>query len=378
MRSAFAALVALTLLAGCRSAYPAPEPRTVARLSPTHWGRTDGGDIPTIRRAERQCVAGLSPSAVSAAFQAVDQVADALVDLCSIQIVDDDPLVWHVWCGSDATFQSGHFLGPEGQRVSCLGGEAGTAFECIGQILARHLLGSAMSRHVSGVEIVSIGSVDEQRLAAESAFIRDPCPQLQTELALGEERRWTAPAEDEPPTEADRAGLWNRRLSWCRAAFAGRELRRGMSRAIGGAYELAPIGAGGDWLASWRRAHRGQMCPTSARVSGERSRGQCRDARRVDLYVRVRAEQGTQAAAECAPREGLPGGEAGQALYCYSDCQARAATGRNPQGFSAPSAPSDLLFGESRAGAPEAWILDRGVSGGAVNTASVRQLLLRD
>ncbi|HHH29008.1 MAG TPA: hypothetical protein ENK57_11790, partial [Polyangiaceae bacterium] len=82
----------LVLLGGCRSAYPVPEPRAVAELSPTHWGRTDGGDIAAVRRAERQCVAGLSPSAVSAAFRAVDQVAEALVDLCSIQIVDDDPL----------------------------------------------------------------------------------------------------------------------------------------------------------------------------------------------------------------------------------------------------------------------------------------------
>ncbi len=372
-----AVLVGMALLSSCRSAYPAPEPRTVARLSPTHWGRTDGGDIATMRRAERQCVAGLSPSAVSAAFRAVDQVAEALVDLCSIQIVDDDPLVWHVWCGSDATFQSGTFLSPSDRTVSCMGGQADTAFECIGQILARHLLGSEMSRHVSGVEIVSIGSVDEQRLSTESAFIADPCPRLQTELALGEEQRWSAPAEDAPPSEADRAGLWNRRLSWCRAAFAGRGLRRGMARAIGGDYELAPIGAGSDWLNSWRRAHRGQSCPTSARQSGERARGQCRDARRVDLYVRVRAEQGTRAAAACEPPEGLPGGEAGQALYCYSDCQARAATGRNPQGFSAPSAPGDLLFGASSGSAPSGWIVDRGVGGGYVNTSSVRQLLLR-
>lgn len=235
-----------------------------------------------------------------------------------------------------------------------------------------------MSAHVSGVEIVSIGSVDEQRLAAESEFIQDPCPGLQSELALGEGQQWTVPSADEPPSEADRAGLWNRRLSWCRAAFAGRGLRRGMARAIGGEYELAPIGAGSDWLRSWRQAHRGQSCPSSARESGERGRGQCRDARRVDLYVRVRAEQGSRAAASCSPPAGLPGGESGQALYCYSDCQARAATGRNPQGFSAPSAPANVLFGEAASSAPGGWIVDRGIGGGHVNTSSVRQLLLRE
>lgn len=371
-------LCAAQLLVSCRSAYPAPQPRTAARLSPTDWGRTDGGDIPTILRAERQCVAGLSPRAVSAAFQAVDQVADALVDLCSIAIVDDDPLVWHVWCGSDATFQSGHYLAPVDRPVSCGDGTAPTAFECIGQILARHLLGAGMSQHVSGVEIVSIGSVDQQRLAADSAFVADPCGDLQEELTLGEANRWVAPTPEAPPSDEDRAGVWNRRLSWCRAAFSARELRRGMARSIGGTYALAPIGAGTDWLTAWRASHRGRSCPTSPQASSERGRGQCRDARRVDLFIRVRAEQGSRADAACAPPDGLPGGESGQALYCYSDCQARAATGRNPQGFSSPSAPANLLFGESRSAAPQGWIVDHGVGGESVNTSSVRSLLLRD
>ncbi|MCA9609624.1 MAG: hypothetical protein KC619_28695, partial [Myxococcales bacterium] len=111
MRRSILALAVLGVVgASCRAPYPAPPPRSAARLSPTQWGPTDGGDIPAIRRAESQCLARLSPSAVSAAFRAVDQVAEALVDLCSIQIVDDDPLVWHVWCGSDATFQSGTYL----------------------------------------------------------------------------------------------------------------------------------------------------------------------------------------------------------------------------------------------------------------------------
>jgi len=372
-----ASVALLLLLTACRAPYPAPAPRTPAQLSPTSWGRTDEGDMPTIRRAERQCLAGLSPRAVSAAFQAVDEVAEALVDLCSIQIVDDDPLVWHVWCGSDATFQSGHYLAADREDVACMGGDADTAFECIGRILAEHLLEREMAQHVSGVEIVSIGSVDEQRLREGTEFLSDACVDLQRELSLEEARRWEAPSEEAPPTADERAGLWNRRLSWCRAAFAGRELRRGMSRAIGGNYELAPIGAGADWLTSWRRQH-GRPCPTPASVSGERGRGQCRDARRVDLYVRVRAEQGTQAAEACAPPGDLTGGEAGQALYCYADCQARAATGRNPQGFSAPSAPGDLLYADSPGAPPSGWIVGRGLGGRSVNTPSVRRLLLRE
>lgn len=368
------ALLLVLLVSGCRATYPAPEGRSVARLSPTRWGRTDDGDVETIRRAERQCIAGLSPRAVSAAFQAVDEVADALVDLCNIAIVDDDPLVWHVWCGSDATFQSGHYLAPSDGSVQCDGAQASTAFECIGRILARHVLGRTMSQHVQGVEIVSLGSVDRQRLAPESAFLAEPCADLQEALALPEDAQWSAP--EERPSDEARGGLWNRRLSWCRAAFSARELQRGMSSAVGGRYELAAIGAGDDWLSDYRRDHRA-TCPTPSSVSGERGRGQCRDARRVDLFVRIRAEQGSAAAAECEPPDTLSGGEPARALYCYSDCQARAATGRNPQGFSAPRARADLLFGASPGGAPEGWIV-RSAADRPVNTASVRRLLLRE
>src|SRR5690606_27841656 len=368
-------MLVVLALAGCRATYPAPEPRTVATVGSTQWGRTASGDVTTIRRAEQTCVAGLSPRAVSAAFQAVDEVAEALVDLCSIQIVNDDPLVWHVWCGSDATFQSGHYLAPAGEGVACDGGTAATAFECIGRILARHLLGGGMSQHVDGVEIVSIGSVDRQRRAAESQFLAEPCTELQRELALEDSMQWSAP--EAPPSDEERSSLWNTRLSWCRAASSARELRRGMAQQIGGRYELAAIGAGTDWLDDWRRTHRGSLCPTPARTSGESGRGQCRDARRVDLFVRVRARQGQRQAEACRPPADVPGGESGQALYCYADCQARAAIGSNPPGFQAPSSAPDLLFGQSSAAAPAGWIVDGAVSGGPVNTESVRQLLLR-
>jgi len=369
------AVLLAVLLAGCRATYPAPAERTVPRVSPTQWGRTASGDTRAIRAAERQCLAELSPRAVSAAFQAVDEVADALSELCSIRIVDDDPLVWHVWCGSDATFRSGHYLAPSDGAVACDGSEADTAFECIGRILARHLLGRGMDQHVEGVEIVSIGSVDRQRVAEQSEFLTAPCEDLQAQMALGEGERWAPP--EEPPDADARATEWNRRLSWCRAAFSARELREGMARSIGGSYELAAIGAGTDWLNHWRRTHR-TRCPTSPRQSGERGRGQCRDARRVDLFVRVKAEQGTEAVEDCEPPSGLTGGESGEALYCYADCQARAAIGRNPQGFSAPRAPADLLFGASSREAPEGWIGERSSDGTPVNTASVRQLLLRE
>lgn len=361
-------VLALLLLAGCRETYPAPEGRTVAALSPSRWGRTDTGDLETIRRAEQTCLAGLSPRAVSAAFQAVDEVADALTNLCSIQIVDDDPLVWHVWCGSDALFQSGHYLPPPDNQVACDGGTASTAFECIGRILARHLLDRSMSQYVEGVEIVSVGSVDRQRLAPDSQFLQEPCPDLQRALGLSADRQWSAP--ESPPTDEERSGVWNQRLSWCRAASSARELQRGMSSQIGSQYALAAIGAGSDWL-DQRRA-----CPTPPRVSGERGRGQCRDARRVDLFIRVRAEQGTQAAATCQSPPDLPGGASAQALYCLSDCQARAAVGRNTEGYQAPRSAPDLLFGPTSAEAPPQWIVDRGTGGEPVNTASVRQLLL--
>lgn len=367
-------LLVLVALVGCRATYPAPEPRAVAPSSSTRWGRTASGDVAAIRRAEQRCLAGLSPRAVSAAFRAVDEVAEALVDLCSIRIVDDDPLFWQVWCGSDATFQSGHYLPPSGEGISCDGVTTATAFECIGRILARHLLGSGMSAHVDGVEIVSIGSVDRQRLSADSQFLAAPCSELQHELSLDESMRWSAP--ESAPSEEERASVWNTRLSWCRAASSAHELRRGMAQQIGGRYELAAVGAGTDWLDDWRRKNAGRLCPTSARVSGE-SREQCRDARRVDLFVRVRAREGRRQVEACRPPAGVPGGESGEALYCYADCQARAAIGRNPQGYQAPPSDPEVLFTEERSEAPPAWIVDDAVSGRPVNTERVRQLLLR-
>lgn len=371
-----AAVVVLAALAlGCRATYPAPEGRTLPNVSSTRWGRTDSGDRPAIERAEQACLAGLSPHAVSAAFQAVDEVAQALVDLCSIELVGDDPLVWHVWCGSDALFQSGHYLAHADRPVACDGGTARTAFECIGRILARHLLGRAMAEHVEGVEIVSLGSVDRQRLAPDSAFLSEPCPDLQRELALSEPLQWSAP--EAAPSDEERAGLWNRRLSWCRAAFSARELRRGMSAQIGGNYTMAAVGAGVDWLDDWRRTHRTE-CPTRPRVSGERGRGQCQEARRVDLFVRVRAQEGRRTVRPCQPPTNVTGGESGRALYCYADCQARAATGRNVEGYHAPRSAPDLLFGASRSAPPAGWIVDRSTSGGPVNTASVRRLFLRE
>ncbi|MBZ0120791.1 MAG: hypothetical protein K8H88_27605, partial [Sandaracinaceae bacterium] len=63
-------------------------------------------------------------------------------------------------------------------------------------------------------------------------------------------------------------------------------------------------------------------------------------------------------------------------LYCWSDCQARAAIGRNPEGYQAPRGRDDLLFATGDRPVPEGWIVERG-SGRPVNSESVRQLLLR-
>jgi hypothetical protein len=365
MRPAVVFALALISL-GCRAPYPAPEARTLPRVSSTRWGRTDSGDRPAIERAEQACLAGLSPRAVSVAFQAVDEVAQAVVDHCSIELVGDDPLLWHVWCGADALFDTGTFLPPAGRDpVACDGGTARTAFECIGRIVARHLLPSSMREHVEGVEIVALGSVDRERVAPDSRFLTEPCADLQQQLELDASRQWSAP--ETPPTDVERGTLWNQRLSWCRAAFSARELQRGMATQIGGRYTLAAIGTGSDWL-----EQRGR-CPSTPRRQNE-----CQEARRVDLYVRVNARQSPTAPQRCQPPANVAGGESGRALYCYADCQARAATGRNVEGYHAPPSPSDTLFGPSPSPPPGGWIVDRSSAGGPVNTTSVRQLFLRD
>lgn len=363
MRLALAVGLALLAL-GCRAPYPAPEGRTLPSVGSSRWGRTDSGDRPAIQRAEQACLAGLSPRAVSVAFQAVDEVAQALVDLCSIELVGEDPLVWHVWCGSDALFQSGHYLARADRPVPCDGGTSRTAFECIGRIVARHLLPPSMREHVEGVEIVSLGSVDRERVGQESAFLGEPCTDLQRELGLASGLQWSVP--EAPPGDQERAQVWNRRLSWCRAAFSARELQRGMAGQIAGQFTLAAIGAGVDWLDHHRR------CP-----SREPRPGQCQEARRVDLYIRVGARQASGGPQRCQAPASVTGGDSGRALYCYADCQARAATGRNVEGYQPPRSAPDILFGASRSAAPEGWIVDRSSGGGPVNTASVRQLFLR-
>ncbi len=371
-----ASLVVVVLLSGCRVAYQAPAPRELPPVEGTRRDRTDYGDAARIRVAEQQCLSGLSPRAVASAFRAVDEVADALLDLCSIGIVDDDPMVWHVWCGSDALFDSGHYLPPEGRSVLCGRGEpSGSAFECIGHILGRHLLSREMSEHVEGVEIVTVGSVDREPLAPGTEFLQEnPCTNLQREMGRSADQQWSPP--EHRPGHAERAGIWNRRLSWCRAAYSALEVRRGISGSVRSRLEIAAIGSGTDWLDHWREGHEELRCPTSPDVSGEHRPTQCRDARRVDLFVRVRAREGSAGAGDCDPPSGLPGDRSGRALYCFAECRARAAVGRNPHGYSAPVSPGDLLFTRPPIrDVPEDWIVQSS-SRRIANSPSIRRLLL--
>jgi len=386
-RCAGALLLGVLLVAGgaaCRRSYVAPPARELPPVAPTDWARPDYGDAPTIRAAEQQCLNKLSPRAVASAFRAVDEVATALLDLCTIGIVNDDPLVWHVWCGSDALFDSGFYLPPEGRSLSCEGQRAGSVFECMGQILERHLLSSEMSAHVGGVEIVSLGSVDHQPINRNGQFARNPCTELQEELGLPSERRWTALDgtseegsdidEGEGTTDAPRE-VWNERLSWCRAAYSALQLQRGLVSSRG-RVKVAAIGAGTDWLDHWSEHHPGRSCPTAPAVSGERQPGQCRDARRVDLFIRVRAEQGEARVEDCSPPATIGRSDSAQALYCYSECQARAAVGRNTEGYRAPTSPTNLLFGQTMGNrAPEGWVV-QGVNDQTINLISIRRLFL--
>jgi hypothetical protein len=374
------ALCALLVLVGCGAAppYPAPPPRSVPQLSPTSFGPRDDGDAPAMREAERSCRAELSPSMVSASFRAVDRLAEVLVEYCSISLVEDDPLLWHLDCRSDATFASGSFRPPNADPIACGDGRAANAFECIGRLMADTLLDRSIRRDLGTIEIVAVGSVDLEPVGLPregdpeaGTFVRDPCPELQQEVRVAEPWAPFDPeAGEDPPDLRARSGVWNTRLSWCRAAFASQGLRRGLSQEVGGDYRLAAVGAGTDWLDSWRRRHRGRLCP-----SPSDDRRECADARRVDLYVRIDARQGRAAPRRCEPPEGLPGQEPGESLYCYVDCQTRRSIGRDPQGVATPPSRSDRLFGGASA-LPAAWIGPRPTRP-PLNGASVRQLLLR-
>lgn len=358
------------LLAGCaESVYQLPSARPARPVAATVAGPDDPGDQAAFRAAEAQCRAGLSPMAVSAAFRAVDAVADALADVCTIGIVRDDPLFWHVWCGADATFRPGHYLSRG--SLDCGGARAENAFACIGTILSRHLHGGA--NPVTGVEVISIGSVDHQPLAEESSFLAEPCPALQESRSLPAGQRWAPPTEAEPPDEAARATVWNVRLSWCRAAFALTQFEAGLPPNVRRTYRLGAVGAGTDWLDRYVDRE-GRACPTPAGLSGEHLPGQCRDARRVDFFVRIKAQPGQRRAPPCRLPEGMNPESSAAALYCYADCRARAAVGRDPQGFSAPHSRDDLLFGAERRRVPAGWLAKNG-SRAPINWPSVRELL---
>ncbi len=355
-----ALLAAALLLAACRTAYPAPPPRAAAAAArPTHSDASDSGDVAAIEEREAACRRTLHGSAVAASLEAIDAVTEALGQFCSLEPVEDDPLLLRVYCRADALFQSGHYLRASADPFPCQGTPSQSAFECAGRILAARLL---VPGHAQGVELVSIGHVDRQRIAGDSAFVRDPCVDLQHALGVPAAESW-APAETAAPADL---AAWNHRLAWCRAAYAATETLRGLRAVAGPIRQLdaSVVGAGTSWLDA-RRA-----CPGGRGTSP----GECTAARRVDVLVRIEpAERPIQSA--CHPPEAMRSAAA-RALYCLEDCTIARDVGRVRQRF-VPQRSAYVLFGDSSTPADPAWLIRRipGSTPRPTNLTALRAIL---
>ena len=359
------ALLAIVLLCGCRTVYVAPPgPASPPPVAPVSRGNGDEGDLAAIRELESVCRRTLEAQTVAASLVAIDALTETLGSVCSLEPVDDDPLLWRVWCRADALFQSGHYLRSSTAPSTCQGTETQSAFECAGRILASHLL---VPGHAEGVEVVSVGHVDRQRLASGGAFVGAPCPELQQEFAVPASARWAAPETGETPDD-DALLVWNDRLSWCRAAYGASQTLRGL-RAVAGSrrqrLDVAVVGAGTEWLEGVGR------CPEGA-GSG---RGSCAAARRVDVLLRFEpAERLVEQ--RCAP-PGEIRGDAAQVLYCYEDCAVVREVGRVRQRYLLTAGRTESLFGGEGRAPGGHWIIHRaqGATGSPVNVPALRRML---
>lgn len=355
-----ALLVALLAMAwGCRAVYVAPAasmPKDSTIETPR--AEADPGDLDGVAEAETSCRRSLHTNTVAASLRAIDTATERIGRFCSIEPVRDDPLLWRVWCRADALFKSGHYLRSNSEPFDCGDVQAGSAFECAGSILAELLLAPG---HAQRVEVVSVGHVDQQNLSSEGDFIREPCVELQGELAQRGVEAW-APAQGDPgPIE-----VWNTRLSWCRAAWGASEALKGLRSGSGRSTEVdvAVVGAGSQWQAARGR------CPV--RPQGQ-DRGQCAPARRVDVLLRfVPAEHSVQS--ECRPPANLKGGAAARALYCYEDCSAMREVGKVRQQYTPASSAAFSLF-EAGSAQPEGWIVRQPRGEQPVNAAAVETIL---
>jgi len=354
-------LMLIVGLGGCRTSYLAPPPEAPpAGLARTPRGGADPGDLEGIEAEESLCRRSLDAQTVAASLRAIDAATERLGGVCSIEPVGDDPLLWRVWCRSDALFRSGHYLRSSEEPFACGDEQAASAFECAGKILSRLLLEPG---HASQVELVSVGHVDRQRISSEGEFVREPCTELQSLFEARGAEPWTAP--EEPPEDVE---VWNQRLAWCRAAFGASETLRGLrANASAQQIQIAVVGAGTRWLDA-----RGE-CPHRDR--GQRP-GACPEARRLDVLMRfVPAVRSVERSCR-APTE-LRGGRAARALYCYEDCSVTRDMGRVRQQYSTGRRSGFVLFERSAAEPGAGWIIRRPGPANApnVNLGAVEAIL---
>ncbi|MEI8255572.1 MAG: hypothetical protein WCJ30_07860, partial [Deltaproteobacteria bacterium] len=274
---------------------------------------------------ESRCRA--QPSGTSRSLAAVDAMRTALGSACTIESVDNDPMLWLFRCQTDRFFPLGQYTFPaRGAMHACRGVEsvrASNDWVCAGAALGQLL---AQRGGIEGARVVFVGHVDEVHLSPSNPF--EPCRGLVEAFAYQAGREWTpiAPGQTEL---LDHDG--NDHLAWCRAASVAQQVLCGMRassdpRATRDCETLAfdPARAGGLSLAlvgastMWQQRQPAQVCPACAQP-GAAAQCECGQARRVDVLVQFQPHETASSQAACASG-GAAGDANGQALYCLQDC----------------------------------------------------------
>lgn len=320
------AAIALHAVACARSVYPAPPPVSIPpTVSRAERPLDTAASRARIEQLELQC--RQQPGAVARSLSAVDDMRSALGSLCTVESVDNDPMLWLFRCQTDAFFPLGQFSFPPRTPRACstdpqVRGTNG--WVCAGAVLQR-LLDQADSG-IESARVVFVGHVDQVQLRPPGGW--EPCPALVHAWHYGAGESWqSVPANDAAQLDT----LGNNQLAWCRAASVAQQVLCGMTQRAGHervdcshvSFEpqtdrrlaVGLIGASSLWQ---QRQQAPGVCP-HCESAGSAAQCNCDSARRVDVFVQFQPrETGGASVARCeAAASGSP--EA-RSLYCLQEC----------------------------------------------------------
>lgn len=337
---------------------------------------TDPDAVARITAMTQACQRATVTRARDAAGRAMDTVRMTLGSFCSIETVGGDALHWRVRCDANAFFDLGRFQlreSPEAMtRCPNLNGALVDRWSCAGAVLRDFVQSDGT------LELVTVGHVDHVALSQSTTFAG--CEALGSAVSFSPERGWFAPATAATAEDRTRG---NEQLAWCRAAQVARAVRCGMALRQRGAAAppagcdaLSPaevfgpsatgattvLGAGTAWMDRHTAA-----CSPGVALNGVVLAGQCPEARRVDVMVRLVPRELT-VERPCVVAENDPAG----ALGCLQRCLEAGAV--NVRGNVAEQVPLTAACGTMTA-LPPSWMRAPALTPGAqCRSASIPQV----